>query len=61
MQYLSARNPRYTKDGMIDLLVDFAGLGEVAFTASDEDAEPHGRELFAGALAGEFGQVAEAG
>lgn len=58
MKFTSARNPRYTSNGAIDLLVTFDGLGEVPFVASATDKEAHGRELFNRAQAGEFGQVA---
>jgi hypothetical protein len=46
---------------MIDCEVVFSHLGEmpVPFTASKNDPEAYGRELFARLEIGEFGQVAE--
>ena len=58
MQYLSAKNPSYNADGTITLTVNFAGLGEVPFCASDTDNESHGREIYARAQAGDFGAIA---
>jgi len=59
MKILSATNPRYTASGLIDLTVTFDTIGTVEFTASPDDSEPHGVELFEWANAGEFGPVAE--
>ena len=58
MRILSAKNPRYTAQGDIDLEVTFDTIGEVAFTASPTDSEEYGRDLFQWATAGEFGPVA---
>lgn len=44
MQY---RNAQYTEDGRIDCKIDHPKYGWVPFTASAEDAEPTGRDLFA--------------
>ena len=60
----SAREPRWNVDRRaITLLVVFAehaaAVGEIPFTASPEDNEAHGRELFARAVALEFGPVLE--
>lgn len=41
------------------MLVTLPGVGEVPFTASENDIEAHGRELFSRAVAGEFGAVEE--
>lgn len=57
MQIISAREPRLTETGDIDLLVVFDGIGEVPFTASLRDLEQHGRDLYARAMLGEFGDV----
>lgn len=44
----------------IDCLVTFDHIGEpVPFTASPADPMPHGREIFARLVAGEFGPVAD--
>ena len=43
----------------LDLVVKFDHLDfEVPFTARADDPEPHGRDLYARAMAGEFGEVA---
>ncbi|MCJ2374873.1 Tail fiber assembly domain protein [Pseudomonas caricapapayae] len=60
---LSARNPYWSSQARttIELMVAFEGLvethGELPFTASPHDPEPHGVELYERALAGEFGPV----
>ena len=58
---LSVRNPQWaTENGRaINCLVRTNTLiDEVSFTASPDDSEAHGRELFARLLAGEFGPIA---
>ena len=60
----SAHEPRWNLDRTaITLLVLFAEhaatLGVIPFTASPEDSEGYGRELFARAVALEFGPVLE--
>lgn len=42
----------------ISLRVTFEGLGELPFTATPDDGEAHGREIFQRAVAGEFGDIA---
>lgn len=53
--------PRWDDQGntRIGMLVEFAHLpgGAVDFCASPDDSEPHGRELFEAAKAGEFGNL----
>ncbi|WP_338919205.1 phage tail assembly chaperone [Pseudomonas silesiensis] len=61
----SARAPRWNnaEHTSLNLQVTFAEtaetLGEMPFTASPEDNEAHGRDLFARAVALEFGPVQE--
>lgn len=60
MQITSARNPIFKSadSQTIDLLVFFDSSSvEHPFTASAADSEAHGRDLFARAMAGEFGPV----
>lgn len=58
MNIISAHDPRHTGTGGIDLLVLFDGVsGEVPFHAHPSDTEIHGRELYARAIAGEFGPI----
>lgn len=51
-------NLRYTECGDIDMLVEHPVFGLIPFTASPNDCEAHGRDLFARAKVGEFGPVA---
>lgn len=44
---MEIRNPKYTATGAIDCEVDFHGLGWLPFTATPDDPEAHGREIFA--------------
>lgn len=57
MTTLQARNPRWNHAGTIDLEVDFPGEGWLPFTAHPTEGT-HGPDLYARALAGEFGEVA---
>lgn len=58
MKIVSAKNPARSKNGGVDITVTFEGLGEIPFHATAGDTEPHGRELYARTMAGEFGPVA---
>jgi hypothetical protein len=53
------RNPRFNALGTIDGEIEHPQLGWVPFTASPDDPEPLGQALYAAAMAGEFGPVAE--
>ena len=59
MKILSAKAPRFNEDGGIDLLVEFEELSgaEIIFSATQTDPEAHGRELYARAMAGAFGDI----
>lgn len=58
---MNARNPKYSRpdNSAIDLEIDHKVYGWIPFTASPDDAEEYGRNLFALAQSGEFGGVAE--
>lgn len=60
MNILSASNPQWADAAhtIINLDVDFKEMGPVPFTASANDTEPHGKDLFTRASAGEFGPLA---
>lgn len=61
MKILDAKNPKWANrsQSRIDLLVRFEHIAnEVPFTADPNDVEAHGRDLYARALNGEFGEVA---
>jgi len=62
VEVLSVRNPQWaSEDGSaINCWIRTNTLvGEVPFTASKFDPEPHGREVYARCLAGEFGEIAQ--
>ncbi len=40
------RNPRYNRFGTIDVELEHPTLGTIHFTASPNDPEKHGREIF---------------
>lgn len=67
MKVLSARTPCWNDlaHTTLNLYVTFEesreSLGEIIFTASPDDPELHGRELFDRAVALEFGDIAEPG
>jgi hypothetical protein len=62
---ISARDPSWAnaEHTVINLFVKFQEnvdqLGEMEFSAASYDIEPHGRDIFERAKAGEFGPVAE--
>lgn len=57
---MNITNPRFSSpDGsLINVDIDHPEFGMVSFTASPDDPEGHGRELYARAVAGEFGAIA---
>lgn len=48
-----------TEHTAISLSVEHSRYGVIPFGATQDDPEPHGRDLFARAVAGEFGPIAE--
>ncbi|EJJ0038535.1 DUF4376 domain-containing protein [Salmonella enterica] len=59
MNILAAKNGVYTESGMINALIHFEGFDDfVPFTASPDDTEGHGQEIFAELKAGKYGPVA---
>lgn len=59
MKIIAAKNGVYTESGMIDALIHFEGFDDfVPFTASPDDTEDHGKEIFAELKAGKYGPVA---
>jgi hypothetical protein len=62
MQLEYAKDPRWAnaEHTMIDLLIKWDGINEeFPFTASPTDVEAHGREIFALAASGAYGEIAE--
>ena len=56
---MTFRNPRFNALGSIDGEIEHPRLGWVPFTAAAEDREPMGRAIYAAAIAGVFGPVAD--
>lgn len=57
-----ANNPKWVDQAhtIIDLTVRFEEIDEdLPFTATPNDTEEHGRDIYARAIAGEFGVIAE--
>lgn len=43
---MEIRSAKYNADGTIDCEIDHPDFGRIPFTASPDDVEPHGREIF---------------
>ena len=54
---LKLKNPKYNKNGDIDIEWDHPKHGLIIFTASKNDVEEHGRIIFKRALNGEYGII----
>ena len=60
MNYSSVRNLVWVnpEQTMFNCTVDFEGVGEVEFSCSVSDSVDHAQEIWAKAMAGEFGEIA---
>lgn len=58
MKILNIKDMTYTENGSINSIVEFEEIGEVPFCISPYDVEEHGREAWARARSGEFGEIA---
>ena len=60
MEYLSAENPVWAnaEHTAITLSVDFVGVGRVPFGCMGAEDGAHGMEIYARAIAGDFGPIA---
>lgn len=58
---MKARNPQFSTDdgNVVNLEIEHALYGWVPFSATPSDAAQLGRDLFARALAGDFGPIAQ--
>lgn len=56
---MNARNPKHNAAGTIDLEIEHPEYGWVPFTASPDDAAAAGADLYAAAMAGDYGPIAE--
>lgn len=63
IEYSDCKDPKWTSKEKIeiDLMVNFSNQSEefVPFTASRNDPEPHGQEIYSRAIAGDFGPIAD--
>ena len=59
MNYSKVTNPVFANisNTLINVTVTFDNIGEVPFTASPDDQELHGKEIFAKCIAGDFGEI----
>ncbi|ECD6312638.1 DUF4376 domain-containing protein [Salmonella enterica subsp. enterica serovar Newport] len=58
MKALAVKEGTYTESGMIGVMVHFEGFNDfIPFTASPDDTEEHGRQLYADLKAGKYGPV----
>ncbi|EAR6901285.1 DUF4376 domain-containing protein [Salmonella enterica] len=58
MNIITAKNGVYTESGLINCLVHFESFDDfIPFTASPDDPEAHGRQLYADLKAGKYGPV----
>ncbi|GEM_PF-1418893 len=59
MMKYECKTPRFSSvDGnSVDLEFNHPELGWIPFTATSDDCEGHGREIYAAAVAGEYGEV----
>lgn len=59
----SLQNPRWVDVNQTtidcDITIDQFGDEVLPFTANPNDPEPHGREIYAKLIAGEYGPIAE--
>ncbi len=53
---LECKNPRAEINGDITLELNHPTFGWISFTASPNDSEAHGRDIFAAAQAGLYGE-----
>lgn len=58
---MQVKNPHWanSEHTLIDMEIDHPEFGWIPFTANPNDVEPSGRALYAEAVAGDFGPVAE--
>lgn len=54
---MEARNPQFNAHGTIDLEIEHPQYGWIPFTASPDDPEDYGRQIYAEAIAGQFGEI----
>lgn len=50
---------KYNESGTIDMVMDHPLYGPIPFTASPDDPEEHGRQIYHNAVSGIYGPIAE--
>lgn len=61
MQIKNVKTPQWANADhtLLDVTLETDVFGEIPFSASPDDVEAHGREIFEDAVAGKFGTIAE--
>lgn len=61
MQIKNVKTPQWAnaEHTMINVVLDADAYVDIPFSASPDDVEAHGREIFSDAVAGKFGTIAE--
>ena len=61
MEYTSVTNVKYANANgdAVDCIVTSVEFGEIPFTASPNDVEAYGREIYSKAINGDFGTIAD--
>lgn len=54
---METRNLKYNSCGTVDMEINHPAYGWIPFTASPDDTEAHGKELYAAAIAGTLGII----
>lgn len=54
---MNARNPQHAPSGVINLEIEHATYGWIPFSASPNDSDKRGRDLYQRAIDGEFGAI----
>jgi hypothetical protein len=55
---MQVKNPQYNASNTIDCEIEHSQFGWIPFTASPDDIEQMGRDIYAKAVAGDYGPVA---
>lgn len=56
---MDVRNLKFNESGAVDCEINHPNYGWIPFTASPDDAEKFGRDIYAAAVAGSYGDISE--
>lgn len=56
---MDVRNLKFNEFGAVDCEINHPNYGWIPFTASPDDAEKFGRDIYAAAVAGSYGDISE--